>query len=190
MCYVVLQKLADQERKFQAELETWKMAEFNRSNFEKQTQNTNVQMYNSYQPGKQTRQIPEYSHNVSMQNTSNNQLNQYSNATNCHPSQVPVQSLYNNQPLITRNRNVSRILPNTARPSTSLINRNVQRKEFLSANEFYLQNQDKRNESEENEGEEFSNRPFDNSNETVPNQTSKVTAPKRRKLLNSNDNFL
>lgn len=195
---VFFQKLADQERNYQAELETWKMAELNRVTFEKQTQNTNtVPQYglkhcpgsNPYQQGKQARQMPEYSHSSCMQNTPNNQLNSYSNTTNSYPPHPPAQSLYNNQPLISRSRNVSRILPNNVRRTTSLTSRNFQKQDFLSANEFYLQNQEKNNDGAENEEEEFSNRSVDNSNDAVI-QTSKVAPPKRRKLLNSNDNFL
>lgn len=184
--------MADQERNYQAELETWKMAELNRSTLEKQTQNTNmVPQYgskhwpgssNPYQPGKQ-------SHSLSMQNTANNQLNSYSNTTNSYLPHPQAQPLYKNQPLISRSKNVSRILPNNVRRSTSLTSRNIQKQDFLSANEFYLQNQEKNNCGEENEEEEFSNRSVDNSNDTVI-QTSKIAAPKRRKLFNSDDIFL
>lgn len=192
--------MADQERNYQAELETWKMAELNRTTFEKQTQNTSnlLPQYglkhspgsNPYQPGKQARQIPEHPHGLSMQNTPNNhQLSSYSNTTNSHPTQSQAQLFYKNQPLISRSRNVSRILPNNVRRTTSLTSRNFQNQDFLSANEFYLQNQGKKDGSEENEEEEYSNRSVDNSNDTVI-QNSKVAAPKRRKLLNSNENFL
>lgn len=195
----IFQKLADQERNYQAELETWKMAELNRSTLEKQTQNTNmVSQYgskhcpgssNPYQPGKQVRQMPEFSHSLSMQNTANNQLNSYSNTTNSYLPHPQAQPLYKNQPLISRSKNVSRILPNNVRRSTSLTSRNIQKQDFLSANEFYLQNQEKNNCGEENEEEEFSNRSVDNSNDTVI-QTFKIAAPKRRKLFNSDDIFL
>lgn len=191
--------MADQERNYQAEFETWKMAELNRSTLEKQTQNTNiVPQYgskhclgssNPYQPGKQVRQMPEHSHSLSMQNIANNQLNSYSNTTNSYLPHPQAQPLYKNQPLISRSKNVSRILPNNVRRSTSLKSRNIKKQDFLSANEFDLKNQEKNNYGEENEEEEFSNRSVDNSNDTVI-QTSKVAAPKRRKLLNSGDIFL
>lgn len=191
--------MADQERNYQAELETWKMAELNRSTVEKQTQNTNmVPQYgskycrgsrNPYQPGKQVKQMPEYSHSLSMQNTANNQLNSYCNTTNSYLPHPQAQPLYKNQPLISWSKNVSRTLPNNVRRSTSLTNRNIQNQDFLSANEFYLQNQEKNNYGEENKEEEFSNKSVHNSNDAVV-QTSKVAAPKRRKLLNSDDIFL
>ncbi|KAG8287881.1 hypothetical protein J6590_027220 [Homalodisca vitripennis] len=56
-------KLADQERKYQAELETWKAAELNRSMYQ-EVQSSGVLQYdarNSYQPGRSTWEHP-YQH--------------------------------------------------------------------------------------------------------------------------------